>query len=115
MRLGIIITFAFAAMVLGTATQQADARPNYLKKFMGDYPKVKEAEEKKCFVCHGKDKKKRNNFGMALGKALDAEKVMDDDKIEEALKKVEKEDSKTEGKTFGDLLEAGELPGELIE
>ncbi|MEX1232844.1 MAG: hypothetical protein WEB58_21535 [Planctomycetaceae bacterium] len=115
MRLGIIITFAFVAMVLGSASQQADARPNYLKKFSADYPEVKDAAELKCGVCHGKDKKKRNNYAMALGKALDAKNVKEDDKIAEALKKIEEEDSATEGKTFGDLLKEGKLPGEAIE
>ncbi len=115
MRLGIIISFAFVAMVLGSASQQADARPDYLKKFLADYPDVAAAAELKCGTCHGKDKKKRNNYGEALGKALDAKNVKDADVIGEALKKIEEQDSATEGKTFGDLLKAGELPGEKVE
>ena len=115
MRLGIIITFAFVAMVLGSASQQADARPAYLKKFIETYPDVKEAAELKCGTCHGKDKKKRNNYGMALGKALDAKDVKDVEKIGEAMKKIEEEDSATEDKTFGDLLGDGKLPGKAIE
>lgn len=65
-----------------------------------------------CAVCHpSKSKKDRNNYGAALTKALGAKKVKDVEKIKKALEKIAKEKSATEGKTFGDLIKAGELPG----
>lgn len=65
-----------------------------------------------CAVCHpSKSKKDRNNYGAALTKALGAKKVKDTAKIKAALEKIGKEKSATEGKTFGDLIKAGELPG----
>ncbi|MFN0197715.1 MAG: hypothetical protein ACKVT0_13305 [Planctomycetaceae bacterium] len=115
MRLGIITTLALVAMVFASADRQADARPDYLKKFLETYPDVKAAAELKCGACHGKDKKNRNNYAKAVGTALGAKNVKDADKIAEALKAAEEKDSATEGKTFGDLLKAGELPGEKIE
>ncbi len=65
-----------------------------------------------CAVCHpSKSKKDRNNYGAAMTKALGAKKVKDTAKIKEALEKIAKEKSATEGKTFGDLIKEGELPG----
>jgi hypothetical protein len=90
---------------------QAQARPNYCKEFIGQYENVKEAKEAKCTICHpGKEKKERNIYGVALSKCLAAEKVTDEAKIKESLKKVEGEKSAVAGKTFGDLLKDGKLP-----
>ena len=61
------------------------------------------------------DKEKRNNYGMALKKALGKENVKDEDAIKAAMTKIEKEKSAEDGKTFGDLLEAGKLPGKTEE
>ena len=92
-------------------TRQAQARPNYCKTFIAQYENVKEAKEAKCAICHpGKEKKERNAYGVALSKCLGAEKIKDEAKIKESLKKVEGEKSAVEGKTFGDLLKDGKLP-----
>jgi hypothetical protein len=65
-----------------------------------------------CAVCHpDKDKKIRNNYGAAFGKALTKKNETDEAKIKEALTKSEGEKSATDGKTFGDLIKAVELPG----
>lgn len=81
----------------------------------------KHVHENTCFVCHfGSSKKNRNEYGKALSVYLKkedftSEKVSADaDKAKktvlEAFMKVEAEKSAA-GKTFGDLIKAGELPG----
>lgn len=104
----------FAGMLFGSK-QEASGRPPYNKAFFEAYPENKEAAalaaNAKCTVCHGADKKMRNDYGAALGKLIGAKNEKDEAKIKEALKKVEGEKSGTEGKTFGDLLKGGKLPG----
>jgi len=56
------------------------------------------------------NKKKRNNYGMALRKALGKKNVKKSDVIKKALKSIESGKSAVAGKTFGDLLKAGKLP-----
>lgn len=97
-------------------------RPPYKKQWDATYKNpqlVAAAKEAKCSVCHyGTDKKNRNDYGKALSKHLN-EKLYNqlkgdpkalDRKIQEAFKAVAKEKSAS-GKTFGELLEAGRLPG----
>lgn len=95
---------------------EAVARPKYKDVINEKYPDLakKHGTEGKltCAVCHpDKDKKKRNNYGVALAGKLEKKNETDVDKIKAALDKAEGEKSKTEGKTFGDLIKAGELPG----
>ncbi len=102
-----------AVVALIAAPHQADARPQYHKAFAAKFEKVaKEANEKKCAVCHGdegKNKKQVSDFGKALAEALGAKNVKEEDKINEALDKVAKKEFEP-GKTYGSLLEAGKLP-----
>ncbi|MEZ6122302.1 MAG: hypothetical protein R3C49_03880 [Planctomycetaceae bacterium] len=100
-------------LVLG---ETASARPKYSGVMSSTYEDLAKKHGKDgkltCAVCHPtKSKKERNNYGAALGKALDKPNQSDEAKIKEALVKIEKEKSATEGKTFGDLIKAGELPG----
>lgn len=110
-----------AGVVVLSTGDTAEARPKYRTVFQKNYEKVAESNKITCFVCHGKtadgkmDKEKRNNYGQALGKALGKKNEKEDDAIKAALIKIEKEKSAEEGKTFGDLLEAGKLPGEAAE
>ena len=99
---------------------EAVARPKYKTAINEQYPDLAKKQgtdgSLTCAVCHTtKDnakKKHRNNYGLALaGKLKKDGNETDLEKIKEALKKVEGEKSKTEGKTFGDLIKAGELPG----
>jgi len=95
---------------------KAEARPKYLNVLNSTYPDLvkKHGTDGKltCAVCHPeKDKKKRNNYGVALSGKLEKKNESNEDKIKEALTSTEGEKSKTEGKTFGDLIKAGELPG----
>ena len=103
------------------------ARLPYRKQFEETYKDskiVEAAKEAKCNVCHyGKTKKNRNDYGKALTKYLNADqykKLYKTDKealnkkIKEALKSVVKVKS-TKGKTFGELIKAGQLPGTVPE
>lgn len=105
------LTLAGVLAVGSFLGSEAQARPNYCATFIGHYSAVKEAAQAKCGICHpGQDKKERNNYGAAFGKALGAKNEKDEAKIKEALKKAEGEKSAVEGKTFGDLLKDGKLP-----
>lgn len=82
---------------------------------------LKAVEEQKCNVCHiqGKGKKEKNAFGIAVHDA-GAEKKMAEEfknnkedatkKFAEILKKAEDKKSAS-GKTFGELIKEGKLPG----
>ena len=115
-----VMAFLCGAIVF-SGGETADARPQYRTEFQKNYPKVAENNKITCFVCHGKnaegkmDKEKRNNYGMALGKALGKKNVKNKDDIKAAMDKIQKEKSAEEGKTFGDLLEEGKLPGKAAE
>ena len=76
-------------------------------------PLAAAVETAKCNVCHvGKDKKNRNAYGEALDKLLDKKADKDDkEKIRKALEEVAALPSGEAGKTFGDLIQAGQLPG----
>jgi hypothetical protein len=108
-----MLAAAVVAIMFAAGPQQAEARPNFPGAFAKQYPALKAQVSKvKCGVCHPvKDKKKRNNYGMALRKALGAKKVKDKAKLAAALTKTEKEKSATKDMTFGDLIKAGKLPG----
>ena len=104
-----------AAMFVMTGSE-ALARPKYLNVANGLYPDLakKHGTDGKltCALCHPeKDKKIRNNFAAATGGKLEKKNETDEAKIKDALTKAEGEKSATEGKTFGDLIKAGELPG----
>ncbi|WP_437205478.1 hypothetical protein [Planctomicrobium sp. SH664] len=114
---------AVAGLLVVSAPQQAEARPNYLKALtekykLADNEKVK---EQKCGVCHGGEKgankKVLSDYAGALKTALDLKKddggkvVPEKDvaKVQEALGKIE-DQKDASGKTYGELLKAGELP-----
>ena len=86
------------------------------------YAKAKAAD--KCNLCHdaaSKSKKDHNEYGKALKNHMPAEEFMKlkgpDDKaalakkLGEALKATEA-DKHSSGKTFGEVIKAGKLPGE---
>jgi hypothetical protein len=99
-------------VVSGVVTSSvAVARPQYCKEFIGHYTNVKAAAEAKCGICHeGSDKKVRNNYGQALETTLPGKNCKDTAAIKDALVKAEAAKSAIDGKTFGDLLKAGDLP-----
>jgi len=103
---------AVAALVVASY-RTAVARPQYNEEFKKKYAANTAAVGEKCAACHiGKpNEKKWNDYGNAVGKALGEKNVKGAEAIEKAYEKVEKEKSGTEGKTFGDLLKDGKLPG----
>lgn len=106
---------AVVALFAATGTD-AVARPKYVAVANATYPALAEKHgtdgKLTCAVCHPeKDKKIRNNYGKAVGGKLEKKNETDEEKIKEALTKAEAEKSATEGKTYGDLIKAGELPG----
>lgn len=103
---------AVLAALVFVAGQEAQARPKYMGAFNEAYPALKaQAETMKCNVCHfGAKKSDRNDYGMAVGKSMGEKNVMDAEKIKEGLKKAEAEKN-ADGKTFGELIKDGKLPG----
>lgn len=111
-----IAVAGFVAAAMFVMTGNVEARPKYLSVLNGHYPDLakKHGTDGKltCAVCHpDKDKKVRNNYGAGFGGKLEKKNESDEAKIKEALTKAEGEKSATEGKTFGDLIKAGDLPG----
>ena len=114
--------------VIAMCSASAWAIPPFDAAFKKMYVKEGDAldakvKETKCNVCHmGKEKKDKNEYGKTVGKYLkkadftgDAKKF-DDVKSDEAqkaiatgLKSAEGEKS-SGGKSFGELIKAGELP-----
>ena len=91
-------------------SETAQARPNYNMAFQATYD-FAAAKEAKCNVCHmGTEKKMRNPYGVAVGKALGEAKVTDAAKIKAAFETANGEKSAVAGKTFGDLIKDGKLP-----
>ncbi len=117
----ILFTLSLGLLIIGTVdTQDAQARSQYEKAMGKLYPELlkKHGTEKSgkkkfdCKICHGKTKKKRNDYAKALEKALGKKKETDADKIKEALEKIAKEKSTIDkAKTYGELIKDGKLPG----
>jgi hypothetical protein len=111
-----------ATVVLSAANAQA-IMPflEVFKATYGDNAEIKKAaEEQKCNICHmGAMKKNKNAYGNALhdlgaeksmGKAFGENKEEATKKFVEILKKAE-EKKNAAGKSFGELLKEGKLPG----
>jgi hypothetical protein len=109
------VALLLAGIVCLTSARQAEARPQYLPVWVETYPDVAQKNNVKatvkCNVCHfGAAKKNRNEYGKAIIKALDGKKNMrDKEKFSDVLKTAAKEKN-ANGKSFGDLLDAGDLP-----
>jgi hypothetical protein len=90
----------------------AEARPEYNKVFWEHYARQLSAHHAKCTACHSRpDKKSRNNYANVLKAKLGAANVKDHDQIRSALNEAAEEASAIAGKTFGDLIHEGRLPG----
>ena len=118
-KLGLLL---FGLFVVGLIAQTASARLPYKKEAEARWGESKIAEilkEEKCVFCHApKDKKIRNDLGKALMecglseekyKELKADKEKLAEFVKEAMGKVLKKKS-AKGKTFGELIAAGEDP-----
>jgi hypothetical protein len=112
----------------GMVASRAWAVPAFNEAFKKAYlqdgtPLADKVAEVKCNVCHeGKNKKDKNEFGVAVGKYLKKADFTGDSKkydpkseegqkaLAEGLEKAAMEKS-SNGKTYGELMKAGELPG----
>ena len=117
-----LVIHASAAHAVLTFRKEFEARYN-VKEPQTDAEKALAEKVKvvKCFVCHvdGEEKEVKNAYGLELGKLLDkdnyglerrkAEPEKVSQEIQEALEKVEAIEA-GDGKTYGDLIKAGELP-----
>lgn len=119
---GFVLILA-ATIVMGVPLTSSAIPPfmNGFKKKFGESKIKDDIETQKCNVCHeGMDKKKKNEFGTAVGKFLkkgdfagDGAKYKGDEadkKIAEGLDEAIKE-KHSGGKTYKDLIESGKLPG----
>lgn len=111
-----VIAGACLFAIVAISSSSATARPQYQKAMSAEYPELTEKHgnngKLSCAVCHPtKKKKERNNYGAAFGKGLEKKNEKDEAALKKALESAAKEKSATEGKTFGDLIKAGELPG----
>jgi hypothetical protein len=112
----LVMAGAFGVASFVADAPQAQAFPPFKiafdKKYMAEGSALHKALEGKsnCNVCHlgTKDKKKRNDYGLALDKLLTKEDAKNPEKITDALAKVEAE--KSGNMTFGELIKQGKLP-----
>ena len=115
-----VLGLMIAGMLFVGSNEHASARPAYPKYFIKEYKNLEEqAKKEKCNVCHyGKSKKNRNDYGTALSKEIlkiNKKGNVKEDDFDKCAKLVEKEKSSVEGKTFGDLIKEGKLPGKEPE
>ena len=124
-----VVTLLVGAFALTVCLGSVHARPAYPNMAGENYKdseaivaKTKAAD--KCNLCHdaaSKSKKDHNEFGKALKVHMPADEFMklkdpaDKEKLAkklgEALKATEA-DKHSSGKTFGEVIKAGKLPGE---
>lgn len=116
-RAGVVVLTTWAlvvGIVLTSASGPVQARPEYKKRFDAKYKEYfdKAGTMATCDVCHVKGMKKteRVEYGESYGKALGEKKVKDNKKIDEALEKIEGEESPVEGKKYIDLIKEGKFP-----
>jgi hypothetical protein len=116
----VCVCLVLALVGLGFSFQSASALPPFNKEWVSKYntPEKAAYSEAKCNVCHaGESKKMKNDYGKAVGKFLTKAKyneIKEDEAaakkyIAEGLAKAEAEKAAS-GKTYGELLKAGELP-----
>jgi hypothetical protein len=129
-----IVSYCVCAVVtLVLVARPALAIPQFFNEFKALYADPEGSDEQKalaktideikpaglrCNICHeGKDKKKKNAYGEALGELLDKKEDKDDkEKIKEALEKVGElklDEEKEDSPTYGDVLKEGKLPIEV--
>jgi hypothetical protein len=120
------VCLVIAVVGYALLVHSASALPPFNKEWMAKYKEgnsnakfVAAVEEAKCNVCHkGTSKKDHNEYGKVVQKFLKKAKyneIKDDETkakqyILEGLQKAEAEKAKN-GKTYGEILKAGELPG----
>jgi hypothetical protein len=121
------LSVLLACLVLAVSAAPLWAIPPFNDAFKAKYvkegtPLAEKVGEVKCNVCHmGKEKKDKNEYGKTVGKFLKKADFTGDNKkydpksdegqkvLSEGLDKAAAEKS-SGGKTYGELIKAGELP-----
>lgn len=132
MSLRLLMCSSAALLLLAATSSALPPIPGYLKESLADNADLQAFAttfgelKAKCDVCHkpNADKKAKghalNDFGQAFHKHLNDKEFMSlhkDKKSAEALKlfqdawKKTEAEKNAEGKTFGELIKAGKLPG----
>ena len=122
----VCVTVVLGLMAVAFCVQSASALPPFQKEWKAKYTDgnsnaafVAAVETAKCNVCHtGTSKKDHNEYGKVVKKFLTKAKyneIKEDAEaakkyILESLTKAEAEKGAS-GKTYGEMLKAGELPG----
>jgi hypothetical protein len=134
----VCISVVLGLVAVAFSVQSASALPPFNKEWLAKYVEgntntkfVEAVGTTKCNVCHaGKSKKEHNEYGLVVRKYLTKAKVNEikdkhgDDRaaadaetkkyISDGLAKAEAEKNGS-GKTYGEMLKAGELPGGAAE
>jgi len=121
----VCVAVLLAGVAVVYCASSASALPPFNKEWTAKYVEgnsnakfVEAVGTAKCNVCHkGTSKKDRNEYGNAVGKFLTKKKYNEIKEDEAAAKKyilegLEKAaaEKSASGKTFGEMLKAGELP-----
>jgi hypothetical protein len=122
----VCVSLVLGLVVIGWGANSASALPPFNMEWKAKYVEgngnasfVEAVNTAKCNVCHqGTSKKEHNEYGKAVKKYLTKAKyteIKEDEAagkkyILESLQKAEAEKS-TSGKTWGEMLKAGTLPG----
>jgi hypothetical protein len=123
---GLVAAVLALGVVVGPGSAFAinEFKLGFIKKYAGDAAPAEfkgVVEATGCNICHirGKNKRERNEYGMALSKFLKVADFQGNNKkfeggaaekeIADALSKAELEKSKA-GTTFGELIKQGKLP-----
>ncbi len=123
------ILWVVGGLIVGGFAREAAATPPFHKEFVKLYitedtdqgfAEIVKNKKTGCFVCHqGKKRKNHNPYGEELEELLDKKKDRKKPKkIIAALKKVAKihtDSSDENSPTYGDLIQAGKLPGGPLE
>ena len=125
-----LMTILAGLLFTCATTPSARAVIQFQKEFFRLYNIDKDQEDKsefaqaalkaKCYICHqGKKKKNHNPYGEELHKLLDKkEDAKNPEKIVAALEQVAQlrtDPCNPQSPTFGDLIQAGKLPGGTLE
>jgi hypothetical protein len=120
------VCFVIGLVAFGCSFDSASALPPFNKEWMAKYKEtsssakfVEAVDTAKCNVCHeGTNKKMKNEYGKVVGKYLSKAKYTEIKEDEDAAKKYILEgfakaeaEKNGSGKSFGELLKSGELPG----
>ncbi len=108
------VLLAAICLVLSFDSGTAFARKQYMDAFKAKYPAVAARQKITCYLCHGKSKKVRNDFGALLADKVGKKNQKDKGAIDAALSALESAKSVIPGKNYGELFSAGVAPDGFV-